>query len=427
MKLNIRQTVSIGFAFLTIMMLWQVYNWYIPLFLNSFLENLFSGDKLIVGIIMALDNLFAIFMIPLMSYFSDRTKTRFGRRVPYIIVGIVLSAITFAMLPYVNEMGSIWLLIGNILLVLISMNIYRSPCVALMPDVTPKKLRSKANSIINIMGGSGVAIGYLTIIFFSKSNNTVPFLIVSSLMIIFLTIFLIIVRENRMVADYHKALKEAGLSIQEEGVEEDIHAGAAKTNRRNVYLVLLVVFLVYMSSNAVETFISLYSEAVFGAVGPLPFNMNPGALVIVPFGIASFALAVPAAFLADHIGRKMTVVLGVILMAISYAGIGFLGFISGFSLWLLLLFFIGGGGFSLIIVNIYPMVIENCSVDNVGRYTGHYYTASMLAQSITPALSGLFISGLVFANMRALFPYAFIFTLLALVVLFFVQSDRASQ
>lgn len=425
MKLNIKRTVFVGLAFMTIMMLWQVYNWYLPLFLNDFLADLFSGDKLLIGIIMALDNLFALFMIPLMSRLSDKTKTKLGRRVPYIIVGILASATLFLFMPYVNNLHNIWLLLLNILFLLISMNIYRSPCVALMPDITPKPLRSKGNSVINILGGVGIAIGYLSIIFFSYSNY-IPFYIVSIIMVIALVIFLITVNENRFVADYRKQLEENGMSEEEDQKEDVEKGGSAKTNIRNVLLILAVVFFVYMANNSVETFISLYSEYVFGHIENIPLNMNPGALVIVPFGIASFAFAIPAALIADKLGRRKAILIGAICMAIAYLFLAIMGMSMGFSYFLLIFFFIAGIGFSLITINIYPMVIENCSSDNVGKYTGHYYTASMLAQSITPAFCGLFMSGWIFNSMRVLFPYAFICMIAAIITLCFIKENKSS-
>lgn len=424
MKLNVKRTATIGVAFMTIMMLWQVYNWYVPLFLDDFLANLFAGDKLLIGIIMALDNLFAIFMIPLMSAWSDKTKTPIGRRMPFVIVGILLSALSFAILPFVNDIGSIGLLILNILVVLVSMNVYRSPCVALMPDITPKALRSKGNSVINIMGGVGIAVGYTAVIFFSKSSNYIPFIIVSVVMILALLFLLWKVRENQFVEDYRAELKANGIDEAQDHIEEQEAGKASSTHKRNVYLILLVIFFVYMANNSVETFMSIYAEAVFNNVTQLPLNMNPGALVILPLGLASFVFAVPAALLADKIGRKNTVVIGALLMTLTYALLGLLGLFTGFSLWLLAIFFMGGAGFSLIIVNIYPMVIENSSPDSVGKFTGYYYTASMLAQSVSPALAGLFMSALVFGNVRVLFPYAFLMMLAALTTLFFIQKSH---
>lgn len=426
MKLDMKRTIYIGFGFLTIMMLWQVYNWMVPLFLESFLKDLLGGE-LVVGIVMALDNLFALFMIPVMSNLSDKTHTRLGRRMPYLIVGIILSAVAFVFLPITKGTGSIWLLIVNILLVLIFMNIYRAPCVALMPDITPKPLRSKGNSIINLMGGVGFAIGYLCIMFLSKNSEAAPFVVVSVIMIVCLGIMLWKVRENKFVADYKAKLSELGISEEEDQKEDEEQGTKAKTNRRNVWLMLLVVFFVYMANNAVETFISLYSKNIYGDVSGLPFNMEPGSLAMVPFGIATFAFAVPAALLAQKIGRRLTVMIGAGLLFLAYGGIGLVGYLVGFNLVLLAFFLVGGAGFALITINIYPMVVDNCSAAETGRYTGYYYTASMLAQSVTPAFSGLFISNLIFDSYNVLFPYCMIFIASAVVVLMLMNRNDSKK
>ena len=426
MKLDLKRTIYIGFGFLTIMMLWQVYNWMVPLFLQSFLEDLLGGE-LVVGIVMALDNLFALFMIPVMSNLSDKTHTKLGRRMPYLVVGIILSAVTFALLPITKGLDSIWLLIVNILLVLVFMNIYRAPCVALMPDITPKPLRSKGNSIINLMGGVGFAIGYLCIMFLSKNSEVAPFIVVSVIMLICLGIMLWKVRENKFVADYRRQLSELGMSEEEDQKEDEEKGVKAKTNKRNVWLMLLVVFFVYMANNAVETFISLYSKNIYGDVSGLPFNMEPGSLAMVPFGVATFAFAVPAALLAQKIGRRLTVMIGAGLLFFAYGGVGLIGYLAGFSLWLLVFFLIGGAGFALITINIYPMVVDNCSAAETGRYTGYYYTASMLAQSVTPAFSGLFISNLVFNTYNVLFPYCMIFVSGAVIVLLLMNKNDKKE
>ncbi len=423
MKLNLKKTVYVGFGFLTIMMLWQVYNWMVPLFLEDLLSNVL-GDDLVVGIVMALDNLFALFMIPLMSNLSDKTRTRLGRRMPYVIAGIILSALAFVFVPITKTSGSIWLLIANILLVLVFMNVYRAPCVALMPDITPKALRSKGNSVINLMGGVGFAIGYICIMFIAGISEILPFVVVSVIMIICLLIMLWKVKENKFVEEYRAELMANGIDEAEDQKEDEEQGTKTKTNRKNVWLMLLVVFFAYMANNAVETFISLYSKNVYGEVSGLPFGMNPGALAMVPFGVATFAFAIPAAIFAQKIGRKMTVMLGAVLLVIAYGGVGLIGYLMGFSLWLLVFFLIGGAGFALITINIYPMVVDNCSAEDTGRYTGYYYTASMLAQSVTPALSGLFISGLVFDNYNVLFPYSMLFGIALIVVLALIKTDK---
>lgn len=422
MKLNVKRTVLIGLGFMTIMMLWQVYNWQVPKFLEEHLRVMLAGaSEVVIGVIMALDNLLAIFMIPLMSNLSDKTHTKFGRRMPYVALGIVLSAVAFVFLPWSNESGNFWLLLINVFLVLVFMNIYRSPCVALMPDITPKPLRSKGNSIINIMGGVGFAIGYLAITFFGKSIPWLPFVIVSVVMVITLFVLIAKVRENKFVEDYRAQLAEFGLS-EEDDKKEDVEEGGVKnTVKRNVVLSLLIVFFAYMANNSVETFMSLYSGAVYkGAV--VPFNMEAGAFAMMPFGIATFVFALPAAIIASKIGRARTVMIGAIVMAISYTAIGIFGMTIGFNLVLLLFFLSAGAGFALITINIYPMVVENCSSRDVGRYTGYYYTASMVAQSVTPAFCGIFLG---FVSYNTLFPYATVFMLAVVLVVCLLRKKKS--
>lgn len=423
MKLNVKRTVLIGLGFMTIMMLWQVYNWQVPKFLEAHLKVMLAGaSEVVIGIIMALDNLLAIFMIPLMSNLSDKTNTKFGRRMPYIAIGIVLSAIAFVFLPWSNDTGNFWLLLINVFLVLVFMNIYRSPCVALMPDITPKPLRSKGNSIINIMGGVGFAIGYLSITFFGKSIPWLPFVIVSVLMLIALFILIAKVRENKFVEDYRAQLAQFGLNEEDDKKEDAEEGGVKNTVKRNVILSLLVVFFAYMANNSVETFMSIYSGEVYkGAV--VPFNMEAGAFAMMPFGIATFVFALPAALIASKIGRARTVMIGAILMAISYSVIGIFGMTIGFNIALLLFFLTGGAGFALITINIYPMVVENCSSRDVGRYTGYYYTASMVAQSVTPALCGIFLG---FVSYNALFPYATVFMLAVIFIAFLLRKKKTT-
>lgn len=424
MKLNVKRTAFIGAGFMTIMMLWQVYNWFVPLFLDDFLQELQVGE-LLVGIIMALDNLFALFMIPIMSKLSDKTNSRFGRRMPYITLGILSAAIAFVLLPLTKQIGNIWLLIANILLVLVCMNIYRSPCVALMPDVTPKALRSKANSIINIMGGVGTATGFLLVLLLGN-DPLIPFIGTALIMLACLAFLLLKVKEVKFVEEYHEELKKQGISVEDDQ-KEDVDVGSKKqADKRNLWLILGIVFFVYMANNAVETFISLYSEKVFGGASFELFGMSlkVGVLTVVPFGIGTFAFAVPAAMFAEKIGRKRVVLIGAVMMLCAY--LGMVAF-NEFSWFMLLFFLVGGMGFALICINIYPMVVDNCDAANTGKYTGYYYTASMLAQSLTPALSGLFMSGLVFDSMRALFPYSAVFMALAIVVTILVKNDKTSD
>ena len=424
MKLNVKRTLTIGVGFMTIMMLWQVYNWCVPLFLGEFLQGL-NVSELVIGIIMALDNLFALFMIPIMSKLSDKTVSKMGRRMPYIAVGILSSAIAFVLLPLSRLTGSIWLMIANLLLVLTCMNIYRSPCVALMPDITPKALRSKGNSIINIMGGIGTATGFLLVMLLGN-DPAMPFIGTTLIMLGCLVFLLLKVKEVRFVEEYRAELKKQGISVEDDQ-KEDVEVGTRQVaNKRNLWLILGIVFLVYMANNAVETFISTYAKAVFGGTTFNLFGMSlkVDVLTVAPFGVGTFAFAVPAAVFAEKIGRKNVVLIGAILMLSAYLG---MATFATFSWFMLLFFFVGGMGFALICINIYPMVVDNCDAGSTGKFTGYYYTASMLAQSVTPALSGLFMSGLIFNSMRALFPYAAVFMALAIAVTLMVKNDKVER
>lgn len=422
MKLNIKKTLICGVPFLTIMLLWQVYNWMVPLYLNDFLAEKISADKMVIGIIMSLDNLFALFMIPLVAKLSDNCKSKLGRRKPYIIVGIILSAIFFMAIPFIHESGNIWLLILNILIILISMNVYRAPAVALMPDITPEAQRNKANSLINILGGVGTALGFLLLILFKNNNEKIVFAFTSGLMILCLIYIIFCLKERKFVEEYQQANHE---EIEEHIEKLDDNRADSK---KDIIKMLIGILFFFMSINAVETFMSLYADEVFKGATSLPFGMDPGALAIVPFGIGCFAFSVPAAILADKFGRKIVVIIGALVVALAYGGITIVSFTCGsvdtMLLLFLVFFLIGGFAYACVIINILPMVLEYSNVNNTGKYTGHYYTASMVAQSITPALAGLLLSKFVLNSMKFLFPYAMLFILLSIVAFALVGKKK---
>lgn len=430
LKLNVKKTLLCGIPFLSIMLLWQAYNWMVPIYLNDFFTETLKVGEMLIGIIMALDNLFAIFMIPLVANLSDKCQSKYGRRKPFIIFGIIFSALFFVAIPYVTALDNIWLLILNILCVLISMNVYRAPAVALMPDITPEHKRSKANSIINIMGAAGTALGYLLILLFEKNNEKLIFFVTAFIMIVCLVYTIIFLKEKKMVEEYkleEKAYNEqnANQKLDETNTNKEekvsVNTLDPKIKRRNIILILLTVFFFYMSINSVETFMSLFSKSVYGEVN-LPLGLEPGALCMIPFGIGCFAFSYPAAALADKYGRKVIIFLGTIIGALAYLGIAIISSNVGFSYAILPLFLLGGFGFAFLVINILPMALENSTESTTGKYTGYYYTASMIAQSVTPALCGLFMSDLIFGNMLFLFPYAIIFMLLAGVCILLVKN-----
>lgn len=421
LKLNKKRTFYIGFSFFTILMLWQVYNYYCPMFLEELLKSTYgAGDyNYIIGIIMALDNILALFMLPLFGAISDNTNSKLGKRMPYIIIGTGLSIMLFPFIPFLyikNSLVGVAIMMG---LILLAMNVYRSPSVALMPDVTPKPLRAQANAIINFVGYIGAIIGaLLTIVFTKKLEDGVslvrdltlwPFIIVSVLMLVALVVLVLKIRENKLAEEMAEEMAEGErLSETEESITDDKPLG--KTDKCNLWLLIFSVFLWYFAFNAVETFGSLYAKNVL--------HTNSWGLATSVLAIASLIAFLPAGKLSEKIGRKYSIVLGLGLMIASlFAAL----FVQEFGIILILLFAVAGVGWAIINVNSYPMFVELSTNKNLGKFTGYYYTASQIAQSITPIIIGFIMDWL---GYKAYFPYAAIFMTIALIVFMFVKTPK---
>lgn len=402
-KLDNKKTFFIGCAFFTIMLLWQVYNYMCPLFL----EEMGINDTY-KGLIMAGDNIFALIMLPIFGSLSDKTRTKLGKRIPYIIVGTILAAITF---PFVAVLGMNGNLIGLLIvmgLILFFMNIYRAPAVALMPDLTPKKHRSKANGIINLMGGIGGIFAYGTALLFGSKYPYIPFVVTSILMIFALIILVATVREEKITNN----------TDEYENIIEDINSSNPqnKSKKSNLILILFAVFFWFFAVNAVETFWGTYSWDIF--FDNNPNNKTTGAIALLIFTAASIFSYLPGGILAQKIGRKKTIIIGISCMFIPF-------FIASFiSNWNLLgfitLFILAGFGWAAINSNSYPMVVEYANNSNSGKFTGFYYTASQLAQTITPFIIG---SVMDLIGRRMMFPYAALFLVIALFFMIIVKED----
>lgn len=421
LKLNNKRTLFIGFSFFTILMLWQVYNYYCPLFLKQlFIENYGKENSYIVGLIMAMDNILALIMLPIFGALSDKTTTKLGKRMPYIIAGTILSLIAFPFIVLLflnNSVAGVIVMMG---VILVAMNVYRAPSVALMPDVTPKPLRAKANAIINFVGYIGAIIGSVLTMIFSKkvegSDNLVtgnyliwPFVITSIFMMVALVVLVLKIRENKIVAEMQKEM-ELGEKLSEtnEQILDDTPLG--KKDKFNLWVLIFSVFLWYFAFNAVETFGSIYAVDVLD-------TKNWG-LATAVLAISSLITFMPSTLLTKKVGRKNSIVIGLILMVISL-GLGTL--LKSFSIWLILLMIIAGAGWAIINVNSYPMFVELSSSKNVGKFTGYYYTASQIAQSITPIGIGFVFD---FIGIEAFFPYATIFMAIALIVFSLIKMPK---
>lgn len=422
LKLNYRSTLYIGFGFFSILMLWQIYNSYAPIFLGRLLSEtgtVDSQDAPLVGFIMALDNLFALFMLPLFGILSDKTKTKYGRRMPYIILGMFAAAILFPLIAVAYILNSLAGVIIMMLMILIIMNIYRNPAVSLMPDVTPKPLRSRANGIINLIGYVGAIIGGGLVIVFGESGTrsittVAPFLIVSGVMLVAMIVLFIKIKENKLVEETKEDMQIGEeLSVSIEKVTED--TPLSKKDKTNMIFILIAVFLWFAAFNSIETFISSYSENVLE-------NFNIAGTITIILVISSMITFIPAGILAGYIGRKFTVIAGLAFMIIGlFVAMTIHAATAPFFLSIAVI----GIGWALINVNSYPMMVEMAHKNNVGKYTGFYYTSSMLAQSFTPIVAGAFINQI--GNYNVLFPYALFLTIGAFIVFFFVKENRNAK
>ncbi|MCL2540609.1 MAG: MFS transporter [Firmicutes bacterium] len=430
LKLNISRTMYIGFAFFTILMLWQVYNTYCPLILNELFISNFGGTATdhayLIGVIMAADNITALFMIPLFGFLSDRTRGRLGKRMPYIIFGAAGAVI---MLPFIALMFMINSLLGVILAmaaVLLIMNVFRNPAVSLMPDFTPKPLRSKANAIINFMGYLGpILIGALIMVFPFKTagdvvnpNIWVPFAITSAIMIVAIALLALKIRENKLAK-----LTEAEMKIGEEQaevvqrIEEDKPLG--KVEEFNLWVLLASVFLWFFAFNAIETFGSLFSENIIGESG----FWGMAVIFTAVSGLASF---LPGAWVSGKIGRKNTILVGLGMTILGTATMSVAVFMGANPELLKILvigcIFIAGWGWGWININSYPMVVEMSSKKSIGKFTGMYYFFSMLAQSLTPIAVGFLFTAL--GSYAHVFTYALIFMVIAAIVFSFYKLPK---
>ena len=410
MKLDTKRTILIGFAFLAISAFWQMYDNIIPLILKYFFN---IGDTLSGGI-MALDNIFALFMLPIFGALSDKVSTNRGKRTPFILVGTILSVIFMMFLPIAANMRNLALFIVMLLLTLIAMSTYRSPAVSLMPDVTPKPLRSKGNAIINLMGAVGIilVLGLTMVLSGSKDNNTPNyiflFLAVAAIMIIALVILLTKVDENRFVAERIALEKEYGI---EDEVEDDGSGNAklpADVKRSLIFLLLSVAFW-FMAYNGVTTAFSKYATETWGMGG----GSYAGAMMVASIGaLISF---VPVGIISSKLGRKKVILFGVILLALSWF-VAFLFKTPNAGIYVV--FVLVGVAWASINVNSYPMVVEMCKGSDIGKFTGYYYTFSMAAQVLTPILSGFFLEHI---GYWTLFPYATIFSVVAFITMLQVK------
>ena len=502
MKLNYKRTILVGFAFFLISAFWQAYDATIPVILT----NKFGMSQTWSGVIMALDNILAVFMLPLFGALSDKCLSRHGKRTPFITIGTIVAAVVLLALSFVDNAqlknishvamiddpaaleviydaqkdaqlqtpeGEVFVLsekytkedfaairtdiqvtegdkeispytnyvvparqayaaaktdenpaplilfVGLLLVVLVAMAIFRSPAVALMPDVTVKPLRSKANAVINLMGtAGGIIVLVLGIVFATSAvrnqlmSYNIYYGVIAGLMLGALAIFLATVREPKWAAQMRA--DSVAFGIEEEDAEGVQKRKLTPAELRSLLFILASIALWYFGYNAVTSKYSVYAGNIL--------NMDYNTTLLIAQAAAIVAY-IPAGIVATKIGRKKTILGGVVMLTVAFVAASFLR--AGSPVLLMnVLFALAGIGWATINVNSFPMVVEMCSGGDIGKYTGFYYTASMSAQIVTPMLSGFFMDmkGL---GMTVLFPYAAIFAGLAFVTMLLVKHGDA--
>ena len=507
MKLNYKRTVLVGFAFFLICAFWQVYDVTIAMTLTS----KFGLSQTASGIVMALDNILALFMLPLFGGISDRHKGKSGRRTPFIRTGTVLAVVFLMLLSLadnaqlakiekyskVNDVatmelifdeqkdtllqtpegkeyrlvdlytreefsqlttdskviernsfgrdvevnlytrhvvparqacaaavtaenpGNVVIFLGILLLLLISMATFRTPAVALMPDVTLKPLRSKANAVINLMGNAGgiIVLGLGSVLAISKVKNaymsyTTVYAIVGGIMLTALAIFLLTVKEPKWVAEMQKESVQYGLDKEVEPAQVGAKKKLSKAEMRSLIFMLASIVLWFFGYNAITSKYTVYAQNVLD---------KDATTTLLLANVAAIVSYLPVGMVASKIGRKKTILAGIVML--------FTAFFAGCFMtasspnWLMTcMFCLAGVAWATINVNSFPMVVEMCSGADVGKFTGYYYTASMAAQSLTPTISGIFMDKVA---MTSLFPYATIFVGLAFFTMMMVKHGDA--
>ena len=429
MKLNNKRTVLVGLAFLSICAFWQMYDNVIPLILRE----TFHMNESLAGAVMALDNILALFLLPFFGTLSDRCRNqRLGRRTPFILIGTAAAVILMNLLPLLDngyaENGGRWRFAAFIVVLgglLVAMGSYRSPAVALMPDVTPKPLRSRANAIINLMGAVGgiLYLGLAAVLYPASKTKGVEhvsyrplFFIVSMIMVVAVVVLYLTIKEPKLGAENQKleaAHPEWNLAT-DDGTGHEVLPAPVK---RSLSFLLVSISLWFIGYNGVTTWFTKYVEAVMGeGLG----GASTCLLVATAGAIVSY---IPIGALAAKIGRKRTIQCGIVLLAACFM----LGYVltttySSIQPIMYVVFALVGLAWAAINVNSLPMVVEMCRGSDIGKFTGYYYTFSMAAQVVTPIVAGSLMRAI---DYRVLFPYAALFVALSFVTMCFVKHGDA--
>ena len=411
MKLNVKRTFLVGLAFMSISAFWQLYDFSVPLIL----KNTYALGDTAAGVVMAMDNIVALFLLPLFGALSDKCTMKMGRRMPFMLFGGFVAAFLALCVPGATKFAGLPVFLTLLAGLLIAMATFRSPTVALMPDVTPKPLRSKATAIINLMGAIGGALvlaltNFLLVKTVGADGQTVSdytylYMTVALLLMFAMLVIRGVIPERKLAAETDEINRR--LDAEKPAAKESA-APARKLSKAEItslVLILCSVSLWFMGYNAVTTAFSKYAMQVLHVPETAAANC---VLVATVVAILSYW---PVGQLASRIGRKKMIMGGIALLMV-----GFLiaAMLKSINVMAYVCFALVGMGWASIGVNSYPMVVELATGGDVGKYTGYYYTFSMAAQVLTPILSGALLEHV---GYWTLFPYAFIMLTLAMLTM----------
>ncbi|MCO6041158.1 SLC45 family MFS transporter [Thermococcus alcaliphilus] len=420
-EFNYKRIFLLGFGFFGISIIWSLYNAYIPIFL----QDTFRMSRTVTGFVMTIDNLFAVLLLPFLGALSDKTRTRIGRRKPYILLGAPSAALLFALIPVARRYENLALFMGTIVFMNFFMALFRSPVIAFMPDITPSEKRSQANGIINFMGGIGALLAYFGGKLLYDINYAYPFFAGAAIMLIanLLVVFFVPEPEEYRVPgeriDLKKLIKETSKKSFGELKEnlKDVFASKEKS----LLFILLSIFLWFIAFNSVETFFTSYAKYHLG------IEESTGAFMMGVVSLSFMLFAIPAGFIGGRIGRKKTITMGLVLTT----AVMILAYLLGEAskpkssaltdpvvLKFMVLFFLGGIGWAMINVNSLPMVVDMTTEEKLGGYTGLYYFFSQAANLVAPPLAGAFLDVIGYST---LLPFAAIFFILATITVQFVK------
>lgn len=406
MKLNYKHTFLIGFGFFASSLAWSMYNTYVPILLERYLTS-----TLLIGFVMTFDNIFGVVFQPIFGAFSDKTVTRLGRRMPYILAGIPICAVAFALIPFT---GSLATLMVVVIIFNFVMSTWRAPVVALMPDITPPPLRSQANGIINFMGGAGSLFSFfMGGMLFKIGGMPLPFITSAAVMLISLLILKLFVNENKYRIE----------ATNEEGAEKTEKKDSPEKGAKKVSLILILfaIFFWFCGYNAVETFFSLYVTNTLKDASGNYLTAGDASLLLGMFSITFLFFSIPAGIIGSKAGRRKTILTGLTGVMVLFPAMLFTE-----NVWILrILLLIGGAFWACVNINSLPMVVEMAKWKDIGKYTGYYYFFSFSAAIVSPVLFG-WIRDFV-GNYNSLFIYAAIAFALAILCMAFVKHGESKE